>query len=60
MTPYQKISKLNELRNKLTEEISKEVKDMVVIQKLQGQILQLGLTLTRSDIISNGYGQKYY
>ncbi len=56
MTPFDKISKLNELKEKLKDELTKEVKDNFLINRLQGQIIQLGLTLTSADVTKRRYG----
>lgn len=56
MSPYGKISKINELKEELRLELLKEDKDLFKIQKIQGQIFQLGLTLTARDITTIKHG----
>lgn len=51
MTKFEKIGKLNELKKKLDTELLKEEKDQLLINKLHGQIITLGLTLTANDFV---------
>lgn len=41
--------KVEKLHEKLTEELAKEIPDMKLVNKLRGQIFEVGLALTYRD-----------
>ena len=49
MTKFEKIKKLTELKTQLGAELLKEEKDLVLIKKLRGNIMSIGITLTSAD-----------
>lgn len=51
MTKYEKINKINELKNLLNIELEKEVKDLILIKNLRDKIINIGLTLTANDFV---------